>query len=91
MDSAFGDYENFEGPTLDYAFISTSFAFDNGIYLTYGDFAQDAAGSYIELGYGFSLGVIDATIKYISSDSTLVGPLGDNFLILGLAKSFSFE
>ena len=65
--------------------------FDNGIYLTYGDFSQDAAGSYIELGYSFSLDVVDATIKYISSDSTLVGPTGDNFLILSLAKSFSFE
>jgi len=91
LDGAFGDYENFDGPTLDYTFISTSYAFDNGIYLTYGDFSKDAAGSYFELGYGFSLDVMDATIKYISSDSTLVGPSGDNFLIFSLAKSFSFE
>lgn len=91
LDGAFGDYENFDGPTLDYTFVSASYAFENGLYVTYGDFSQDAAGSYIEFGYGFTVAELDATIKYISSDSTLVGPSGDNFLILSLGKGFSFE
>ena len=45
----------------------------------------------LKLGYGFTLGEIDATVKYISSDSVLTGPSGDNFLVFSIGKSFSLE
>ena len=88
LDSAFGDYENFDGPTLDYSFFNASYSFENGVYVSFGDFSKDAEGSYLELGYGFSLGEMEGTIKYISSNSTLVSPSGDNFLVFGISKSF---
>ena len=91
FNSAFGEYDNFDGDTQDYTFISASYEFDSGFYITFGDVSEDFNGRYSELGYGFTLGEIDATVKYISSDSALTGHLGDNFLVFSIGKSFSFE
>jgi len=91
FNSAFGEYDNFDSDTQDYTFISASYEFDNGFYITFGDFSEDFDGRYSELGYGFILGEIDATVKYISSDSALTGLSGDNFLVFSIGKSFSFE
>ena len=91
FNSAFGEYDNFDGDTQDYTFISASYEFDSGFYITFGDFSEDFDGRYSELGYGFTLGEIDATVKYISSDSALTGHLGDNFLVFSIGKPFSFE
>ena len=54
-------------------------------------FSEDFDGRYFELGYEFTLGEVDATVKYISSDSALTGPSGDNFLVFNIGKSFSLE
>ena len=91
FNSAFGEYDNFDGDTQDYNFISASYEFDSGFYITFGDFSEDFDGRYSELGYGFTLGEIDVTVKYISSDSALTGLSGDNFLVFSIGKSFSFE
>ena len=91
FNSAFGEYDNFDGDTQDYTFISASYEFDSGFYITFGDFSEDFDGRYSELGYGFTLGEVDATVKYISSDSALTGHLGDNFLVFSIGKPFSFE
>ena len=91
FNSAFGEYDNFDGDTQDYTFISASYEFDSGFYITFGDFSEDFNGRYSELGYGFTLGEIDATVKYISSDSALTRPSGDNFLVFSIGKSFSIE
>ncbi len=91
FNSAFGEYDNFDGDTQDYTFISASYGFDSGFYITIGDFSEDFDGRYFELAYGFTLGEVDATVKYISSDSALTGPSGDNFLVFNIGKSFSFE
>jgi len=91
FNSAFGEYDNFDGDTQDYTFISASYGFDSGFYITFGDFSEDFDGRYFELAYGFTLGKVDATVKYISSDSALTGPSGDNFLVFNIGKSFSFE
>ena len=91
FNGAFGEYDNFDGDTQDYTFISASYEFDSGFYITFGDFSEDFDGRFSELGYGFTLGEIDATVKYISSDSALTGPLGDNFLVFSIGKPFSFE
>ena len=91
FNSAFGEYDNFDGDTQDYTFISASYEFDSGFYITFGDFSEDFDGRYSELGYGFTLGEVDATVKYISSDSAIPGNLGDNFLVFSIGKPFSFE
>jgi uncharacterized protein (TIGR02001 family) len=91
FNSVFGEYDNFDGDTQDYTFISASYGFDSGFYITFGDFSEDFDGRYFELGYEFTLGEVDATVKYISSDSALTGPSGDNFLVFNIGKSFSFE
>ena len=91
FNSAFGEYDNFDGDTQDYTFISASYGFDSGFYITIGDFSEDFDGRYFELAYGFTLGEVDATVKYISSDSALTGPSGDNFLVFNIGKSFSLE
>ena len=91
FNSAFGEYDNFDGDTQDYTFISASYGFDSGFYITFGDFSEDFDGRYFELGYGITLGEVDATVKYISSDSALTGPSGDNFLVFNIRKSFSLE
>ena len=91
FNSAFGEYDNFDGDTQDYTFISASYGFDSGFYITIGDFSEDFDGRYFELAYGFTLGEVDATVKYISSDSALTGSSGDNFLVFNIGKSFSLE
>ena len=91
FNSAFGEYDNFDGDTQDYTFISASYGFDSGFYITFGDFLEDFDGRYFELAYGFTFGEVDATVKYISSDSALTGPSGDNFLVFNIGKSFSLE
>ena len=91
FNSAFGEYDNFDGDTQDYTFISASYGFDSGFYITIGDFSEDFDGRYFELAYGFTFGEVDATVKYISSDSALTGPSGDNFLVFNIGKSFSLE
>ena len=91
FNTAFGEYDNFDSDTQDYTFVSASYEFDSGFYITVGDFAEDFDGRYFELGYGFTLAEVDATVKYISSDSALSGSSGDNFLIFSIGRSFSFK
>jgi uncharacterized protein (TIGR02001 family) len=91
INSAFGNYDNFDNFNQDYTFISASYEFDSGLYITVGDFEKDFDGKYFEFGYAFTLGESDAVFKYISSDSDLTGPSGDNFLIFNIGKSFLFD
>lgn len=92
VDAAIGEYENFDGPTLDYEFYSFT-AEHGGFYGTVGTFEKDFDGSYYEAGYGSTLSVedsdlLDYSIAVIHSDSTLLGGSSDTNLILTLSKSF---
>ena len=94
VDAAIGEYENFDGPTLDYEFYSVT-AELNGFHGTIGTFEEDFDGTYYEAGYGDTLTVqetdlFDYAIAIIHSDSTLLGGSSDTNLTFTLSKSFSF-
>ena len=86
LDVAIGQYENFDGPTQDYTFVSLTFEHE-GFYGTFGSFSQDADGDYLELGYGTTIAEIDLGLALILANDDLVGD-DDESLIFTIGKSF---
>ena len=86
FDVAIGEYDNFDGPTLDYAFYSIT-AEKNGFYGKIGGFARDFEGEYFEVGYGTTLAELDLGVSLIFSNSDLVGE-SDEAIVFTLGKSF---
>jgi len=86
FDVAIGQYDNFDGPTLDYTFYSIK-AEKNGFYGKVGGFAQDFEGEYLELGYGTTVSEIDLGMNLIFSNSDLVGE-SDEAIVFTVGKSF---
>lgn len=89
IDVAVGEYDNFDGPTLDYTYYAATLA-KNGFYGTYAGFSQDAEGEYIELGYGTTISEIDFGISLILANDDLVGE-DDESLIFTIGKSFDLD
>lgn len=89
LDVAVGQYENFDGPTLDYTFYSLT-AEKNGFYGKLGGFAQDFAGEYVEAGYGTTVADFDVGVSLIFSNSDLVGE-NDEAIVFTIAKPFDFQ
>ncbi|MDZ7791546.1 MAG: TorF family putative porin [Xanthomonadales bacterium] len=92
LDAAIGEYDNFDGPTLDYSFFSLTAEY-NGFYGKAGTFEDDFDGSYYEAGYGNTLSVqetdlFDYSFAVIYSDSTLLGGSSDTNMTLTLSRSF---
>lgn len=92
LDVAIGQYDNFNGPTLDYQFYALS-ASHKGFYGKAGIFRQDFDGSYYEAGYADTLqandkDLFDYSFALIYSDSTLLGGESDTNLVLTLSKTF---
>lgn len=99
LDVAIGEYDNFTGPTLDYTYAAATFEYE-GFHATVGNFSQDFKGTYLDLGYGFSVAdEIDLSISWIYSDKDLALnpdsdtglPQDDHTLIFGISKSFSLS
>ncbi|MDT8319819.1 MAG: TorF family putative porin [Xanthomonadales bacterium] len=94
FDAAVGNYENFSGPQLDYAYYSLT-AELNGFFGRIATFADDFDGTYYEAGYGSTLTVeaanlLDYAFTLIYSDSTLLGGESDTNFVVTLSKSFDF-
>jgi uncharacterized protein (TIGR02001 family) len=89
LDVAVGQYENFDGPTLDYTFYSLT-AEKNGFYGKLGGFAQDFAGEYLEVGYGTTVAEFGVGVSLIFSNSDLVGE-SDEAIVFTIAKPFDFQ
>jgi uncharacterized protein (TIGR02001 family) len=94
FDAAIGNYDNFDGPTLNYQFYSVTAEY-KGFYGKVGWFADDFDGTYLEGGYGNTLTVketdlFDYAFAVIYSDSTLLGGSSDTNLVLTLNKTFDF-
>jgi len=94
FDVAIGQYDNFDGPTLDYRFYSLT-ASHKGFYGKVGAFAQDFDGEYYEAGYGNTLNIKDTELfdygfAVIYSSAILLGGESDTNLVLTLSKTFSF-
>ena len=97
LEFSIGQYENFNGPTLDYWFVGVT-AEHEGFYGTYGAFGNDSQGSYGEVGYGFSAAELDFTISGILNDSDLSGlvdgeedPTSGLTLVFGISKTFNLK
>lgn len=93
VDAAIGQYENFDGPTLDYEFYSLTVE-RSGFYGKVGTFEKDFDGTYYEAGYGNTLAIqdtdlIDYAVAVIHSESGLLGGASDTNLTLTISKSFS--
>lgn len=89
FDVALGQYDNFDGPTLDYTFYSVT-AEKNGFYGKYAGFTQDFAGEYVELGYGTTVAELDVGISLIFSNEDLVGE-NDEAVIFSIGKTFDLN
>ena len=87
VDVALGEYENFDGPTQDYTFVSLTLDPGNGFYGTFGTFSQDADGDYLELGYGTTIAEIDFGVALILANDDLIGD-EDESLIFTIGKGF---
>ncbi len=87
LDVAIGEYDNFDGPTLDYTYYALTLAAENGLYATFAGFSQDAEGEYVELGYGTSVSEIDLGVALIFGNSDLLGE-SDEEIVFTIGKSF---
>ena len=88
---AVGQYDNFDGPELDYTFYSLTVEKD-GFYGTYGGFSQDFDGDYFELGYGTSVSDIDLGVALIFADSDLAGDGDDEeSIVFTIGKTFDIN
>ena len=87
VDVALGEYDNFEGDTLDYTYYALTLAGESGLYATYGGFSQDFDGEYLELGYGTTISDIDLGIALIFANDDLVGDEEES-LVFTIGKSF---
>lgn len=92
LDVAIGEYDNFDGPTLNYEYYELT-AERNGFFATGGSFQNDFDGEYIKLGYGTDIVGIDVTGYYVYSNKDLLGPDNgsDQSLVVQVKKSFSFR
>lgn len=86
LDVAVGQYENFDGPTLDYTFYSLTVE-KSGFYGTIGGFAQDFEGEYFEAGYTAEVAEVDLGVSFIYSNEDLIGE-SDEAIIFTVGKSF---
>jgi hypothetical protein len=89
VDIAVGEYDNFDGPTLDYTYYALTLE-NNGFYGTYAGFSQDADGEYLELGYGTSVADFDVGIALILANDDLIGR-DDESLVFSIGKSFDLD
>ena len=87
LDVAIGEYDNFDGPTQDYTFVSLTLAADNGLYGTLGTFSQDFDGEYLEVGYGTTISEIDFGIAVIFANDDLVGDEEES-IVFTIGKGF---
>lgn len=89
-----GEYDNFDGPTLDYDFTEVTFEHE-GFHATYGTFGDDFDGDYVELGFGTEVGGFDVGIAVVLSSKELSdeadsdgNPEESEALIFTIGKSF---
>ncbi|HSG59234.1 MAG TPA: TorF family putative porin [Woeseiaceae bacterium] len=86
VDVAVGEYDNFDGPTLDYTYYALT-AEKNGFYGKFAGFSRDFEGEYVELGYGTAVSDIDLGVSLIFSNEDLIGE-DDEAIVFTVGKAF---
>ena len=89
FDVAVGEYENFTGPTQDYAYYAVTVE-KNGFYGKYGGFTEDFDGEYVEIGYGATVAGLDIGLTLIFANKDLVGQ-NDESAVFTIGKTFDFD
>jgi len=91
LDVAVGEYDNFDGPTLDYTYYSLTLEKD-GFYGKYAGFSQDADGEYFEAGYSKTVAEIDLGVTLIFNDKDLSGTgKSDEAIVFTIGKAFDIK
>lgn len=91
LEYSVGEYDNFDGPTLDYGFVAGTVEYE-GFYATYGAFTNDFDGDYVEVGYGTEVSGFDLGIAAIVSDSDLSGTdSSESSLVFSIVKNFELR
>jgi uncharacterized protein (TIGR02001 family) len=91
VEYALGEYDNFDGPKLDYGFLAGTLEYE-GFYLKYGTFNKDFDGSYWEAGYGTEVSGFDIGIAAIQSDKDLAGgDSSETSLVFSIGKTFALR
>ena len=86
-----GQYDNFDGPTLDYTYYSLTLEKD-GFYGKYAGFSQDADGEYFEAGYSKTVAEIDLGVTLIFNDKDLSGTgESDEAIVFTIGKAFDVK
>lgn len=89
FDVALGEYDNFDGPTQDYAWYALTLE-KNGFHGRLATFARDFDGSYLELGYSRTLAELDLGLTLIVADDDLVGESTES-LVFSIGKTFEID
>jgi uncharacterized protein (TIGR02001 family) len=89
VEAAFGEYENFDGPTQDYTYYAITGEYE-GFYGKYAGFSQDFEGNYFEFGYGWDFSGVDLSVSLILADDDLIGE-SDETIVFGIGKSFDLD
>lgn len=86
LEVTFGTHEDgADDGDASYTFLGATYSADNGLYGTVGAFGGDWEGSYVEGGYGTTVGEFDIGVSLIISGSDL----DDNeSLVFSIGKSF---
>ena len=95
LEYSVGEYDNFDGPDLDYDFLAGTVELENGIYAKYGTFGKDFDGDYIELGWGTTVSEIRLGVAIILSSDELSDQTDDDgdateseAIVFTIGKSF---
>ncbi len=78
LEYSVGEYDNFDGPDLDYDFLAGTVELENGLYATYGTFGDDFDGDYVELGWGTTISEIDFGIGFVLASDEISDQLDDD-------------
>lgn len=98
LDVAIGEEDGWGSPT-DYTFSTVTISPEKGPYYSYNTFGDEYSGSYIEVGYDFSVMDLDFNIAAMyaldvgDSDNIILlsqdVPYSETALVFGVSKSFS--
>jgi uncharacterized protein (TIGR02001 family) len=89
LDVAIGEYDNFDGPTLDYTWYALTLE-KNGLHGRVATFSRDFQGSYLEVGYSRTVAELDLGLTLLVMDDDLAGESTES-LVFSVGKSWGID